>query len=158
MKRLRPKNYFSTLFPSTPHQRIFRQKRMVTYKAFFWPIPYLSKIDIFALARWLYVNISKKKIFDFFGIAWAEPRFSVCQSIWLRPTDRTERNYDLGTVSKDRVFFYTVPFVEFSILPISVRFLFPVKWAFPSFPMHFLQYDGAWWYADRYINLGQFDD
>ena len=35
-------------------------------------------------------------------------------------------NYEFGMVSKDRKFFLVSRF-EFSILPISVRFLFPVK-------------------------------
>ena len=81
----------------------------------------------------------QKKNFRFFAIAWAEPRFSVSLSVLSRPTARTERNYDIGMVLKFKKFFRIVSRFEFSILTISVRFLFPVKWVFPSFPMHFIQ-------------------
>ena len=52
----------------------------------------------------------QKKNFRFFAIAWAEPRFSVRQSVLSRSTARTERYFRLGTVSKFRIFFSLVLF------------------------------------------------
>ena len=60
-----------------------------------------TKKHVFTRRKWIQVIISKKKFFDFFAIAWAEPRFSVCPSVLSRPTARTERNCELGMVLKD---------------------------------------------------------